>query len=168
MFHYTQAWDAPDTALLLNERLINCPPQVAPPLVQALFDEITWATEDEKTQVLKDSFRFKQYILLTRVYCDPIAEPTKEAGPSSSTSTSKKQKKRQQAPSGPVIVYVRPEDEFFHQHCTTSYTFPVEGRPVAKDELQPLRMVMLFSADKVPKARAALDSVVGNAAAGGQ
>lgn len=29
------AWDAKDTALLLNERLINCPPKIAPPLMQA-------------------------------------------------------------------------------------------------------------------------------------
>lgn len=33
---------------MINERLINCPPQLAPPLVQALFDEIQWATEDMK------------------------------------------------------------------------------------------------------------------------
>jgi hypothetical protein len=46
-----QAWAAEGTALLINERLINSPPQLAPPLVQALFDEIQWATEDEPTQV---------------------------------------------------------------------------------------------------------------------
>lgn len=46
-----QAWDLPGTGLLINERLINSPPQLAPPLVQALFSEISWATEDEPTQV---------------------------------------------------------------------------------------------------------------------
>jgi hypothetical protein len=55
--------------------------------------------------------------------------------------------------SAPVIVYVRPEDEFFHKHATASFTFPIEGRAVGKDELQPLRMVMLVPANKVDSAR---------------
>jgi protein BCP1 len=50
-------------------------------------------------------------------------------------------------------VYVRPEDEFFHQHASASFTFPVEGRAVGKDELQPLRLVMLLPASKVAAAR---------------
>lgn len=45
-----QAWEAEGTALLLTERLMNTPPQIAPPLMQAIFDEIEWATEDEPTQ----------------------------------------------------------------------------------------------------------------------
>lgn len=47
-----QAWEQPRTALLVSERLINCPPQLGPPLQQALFDEIEWATEDEPTAVI--------------------------------------------------------------------------------------------------------------------
>lgn len=54
---------------------------------------------------------------------------------------------------GPVVVYVRPEDEFFHKHASASFTFPVEGRAVGKDELQPLRLVMLLPASKVEAAR---------------
>eukprot|EP00882_Tetradesmus_deserticola_P020570 GHRQ01022224.1.p1 GENE.GHRQ01022224.1~~GHRQ01022224.1.p1 ORF type:complete len:254 (+),score=93.39 GHRQ01022224.1:84-845(+) len=42
-----KAWDAAGTGLIINERLVNCPPQLAPPLVQALFDEVGWAAEDE-------------------------------------------------------------------------------------------------------------------------
>lgn len=46
-----QAWGDAGTALMLNERLINAPPALAPPLMQALLDEVAWATEDEPTQV---------------------------------------------------------------------------------------------------------------------
>lgn len=53
----------------------------------------------------------------------------------------------------PVVVYVRPEDEFLHKHATASYTFPIEGKAVGKDELQPLRLVMLLPANKVAAAR---------------
>lgn len=40
------------TGLLVNERVVNCPPQIGPPLMQALFDEISWAIEDEPTEVI--------------------------------------------------------------------------------------------------------------------
>ena len=52
----------------------------------------------------------------------------------------------------PLIVYARPEDEFYHRRCTASYTFPT-GREVAKDELQPLRLVMLLSGAQIAEAR---------------
>lgn len=51
-------------------------------------------------------------------------------------------------------MYVRPEDEFFAQHAPAgTATFAVTNRPVAKDELQPLRMALLLPAAKVPVAR---------------
>lgn len=56
-------------------------------------------------------------------------------------------------PGTPHIVYVRPEDEFFHAQAAAAFTFPVEGRAVGKDELQPLRLVLLLPASKVPAAR---------------
>lgn len=46
-----QAWAAPGTGLLISERLINCPPQLAPPLQQNLFEEIKAAAEEEDTEV---------------------------------------------------------------------------------------------------------------------
>jgi hypothetical protein len=44
-------------------------------------------------------------------------------------------------------------------------TFPVEGRVVGKDDLQPLRMVMLVEAARIPDVRRELDKTVGNMAA---
>ena len=52
-----------------------------------------------------------------------------------------------------VIVYARPEDEFYHKHSSWSYTFPISGREVEKDELQPLRMVLGISAKQADLAR---------------
>lgn len=46
-----QTWGNAHAGLLLSERLVNAPPQLAPPLNQALFDELEWAQEDEPTQV---------------------------------------------------------------------------------------------------------------------
>ncbi len=40
-----QAWDGDGTGLIVSERLVNCPPQLAPPLVKGLFDEISAAAK---------------------------------------------------------------------------------------------------------------------------
>lgn len=53
----------------------------------------------------------------------------------------------------PVIVYARPEDEFYHKHCSWSYTFPVTNKDIAKDELQPLRLVLSITPQQVTAAR---------------
>lgn len=51
-----------------------------------------------------------------------------------------------------LIVYTRPEDEFYHKHCTASYTFPT-SRAAGKDELLALRLVMLLSSEQISAAR---------------
>lgn len=33
--------------LMVSQRVVNLPPQLLPPLYDALFDEVSWATEDE-------------------------------------------------------------------------------------------------------------------------
>jgi len=183
-----QAFDQQGTALLINERLINAPPKLAPPLMQFLFEEVKEASKDkELADDVRQSFKLQRYLVATRVYEDRERQPTDGAGPSRATKKSRmapvddtKQPSASGAagPSGSsaggstsgtgkqVIVYLRPEDEFLHKHASWSYTFPVEGRPVGKDDLLPLRLVMLVDASKVQAARAALDSVVGNMAAG--
>ncbi len=45
-----QVWNGTHTGLVVHERLINCPQELAAPLLQALFDEIAWATEDEPNE----------------------------------------------------------------------------------------------------------------------
>ena len=64
-----------------------------------------------------------------------------------------------------MLVYLRPEDEFLHRHSDWSFTFPVEGKAVGRDELRPLRMALLVRADKMAAVRRGLDGAVGNAMA---
>ena len=59
------AWGAPGAALLISERLLNCPPQLAPPLMESLFEEVA--------EVVKE--KIKQYIFVVRAYQDPSAAP---------------------------------------------------------------------------------------------
>lgn len=37
--------------VLVSQRVMNLPPQLLPPLYDALFDEVSWATEDEVRHV---------------------------------------------------------------------------------------------------------------------
>lgn len=53
------------------------------------------------------------------------------------------------------------------QVCSWSFTFPIEGRPVAKGDLRPLRCVMGVEARRMAEARAMLDHMVGNVMAEG-
>ena len=41
-----QAWAAPGTGLVVNERLVNCPPQLAEPLQESLFGDVEEAAGD--------------------------------------------------------------------------------------------------------------------------
>lgn len=159
-----QALGAQGTGLIVSERLINCPPKLAPPLLQFVFDEIGWAAgDDEAAQDVREAFTFQRYLLLTRVYADPLDEgpraPASGGGGPGPSVVGRQQHK------DPTIVYVRPEDEYLHQVCTWSFTFPIEGRPVAKDELRPLRMALLVDARRVAEARQMLDLMIGNMAA---
>ncbi len=43
-----------EVGLLLSERLVNIPIELAPPLYQGLFDEVFWATEDEVRNTIPD------------------------------------------------------------------------------------------------------------------
>ncbi|EPS74079.1 hypothetical protein M569_00676, partial [Genlisea aurea] len=57
-----------DVGLIISQRVVNLPPQILPPLYDALFDEIRWATEDEPTDELRNSFRFKNYLIISKIY----------------------------------------------------------------------------------------------------
>ena len=83
--------------MLLNERLINSPPKLAPPLMQFLSEEVAAASADsDLTKQQRESFKFKRYLVVTRVYADNEAPAAAAAGPSSS----KKQKVGAAPPAG--------------------------------------------------------------------
>ncbi|KAJ0677795.1 putative BCP1 family protein [Helianthus annuus] len=59
---------AEHVGLVISQRVVNLPPQLLPPLYDGLFDEISWAIEDEPTEELRKSFCFKYYLILSKVY----------------------------------------------------------------------------------------------------
>ncbi|GAQ80747.1 hypothetical protein KFL_000610250 [Klebsormidium nitens] len=138
--------------LLVSERLINVPLDLAPPLHQGLFDEISWATEDEPTEELRESFRFSKYLLLTRVFEETQRADRQAAGPSS----------RGGDPSSSTI-YMKPEDEIWEQLSSWAYRFPVTAEALAAHESKHVRqMYLLMEIDpsKLPAFKKRLQKLV--------
>ncbi|MQL75670.1 hypothetical protein Taro_008044 [Colocasia esculenta] len=90
---------AHSTGLLVCERFVNFPHQPVPHLYDALFDEVSWATEDEETHEIRDSFCFKFYLLLTRIFMKKSSYDSKGRN----------------FDSDEPIVYTKAEDEIFHK-----------------------------------------------------
>ena len=178
------------TGVLVSERLLNIPPAVAQPLHEALFDEIAWATEDEPTAELKASFGFGQYLVVSRVYLDDgkggeEEEEEEDEDESDEDEKKKKKKKQKSAPApapastsssaAPVVVFARPEDQFFSEVAEWSFVFeppPLpeaaggenrDRQPQRRGELRRARLVALVDASKVKEVREKLREAVGGA-----
>ncbi|CAK7357361.1 unnamed protein product [Dovyalis caffra] len=136
-----------NVGLLVSRRVVNLPPQLLPPLYDALFDEVSWAIEDEPTKELRNSFRFKSYLLVSKIYKHKNAD----------------KKSRLSSDSEEAIIYDKPEDEIFHKLCSWSFNFPFHAEQVVAHELKnyrPMGLVMAVEADKVPTFREQLRSLI--------
>ncbi|XP_043721280.1 protein BCCIP homolog [Telopea speciosissima] len=140
--------EASNVGLLVSQRVVNLPPQLLPPLYDALFDEVSWATEDEPTEELQDSFRFKFYLVLTKIYKHKNANQQK--------GTSKHC-------TDEPIIYLKPEDEIFHKLSSWSFSFPLRTQQPAMHELRNYTLtglVMAVEANNVPTFRKELKSLI--------
>ncbi|GAY58948.1 hypothetical protein CUMW_190780 [Citrus unshiu] len=117
---------ANDVGLLVSQRVVNLPPQLLPPLYDALFDEVSWATEDEPTEELRNFFRFKCYLLVSKIY--------KLKHKNANQKNNRNLKRRSASDSGDEIVYIKPEDEIFHKLSLWSFSFPMQTQQVETQE----------------------------------
>ncbi|KAL8549651.1 hypothetical protein ACS0TY_008483 [Phlomoides rotata] len=138
---------AQDVGLVVSQRVVNLPPQLLPPLYDALFDEVNWATEDEPTEELRRSFRFKHYLIISKIYKIKNADQSRG-----------KIQSREEA-----VIYIKPEDEIFYELSSWSFSFPLHAQQVTTDELKnyrPMGLVMAVEASKVSKFRKQLHSLI--------
>ncbi|KAG7549399.1 BCP1 family [Arabidopsis thaliana x Arabidopsis arenosa] len=132
---------AKDVGLLVSQRVMNLPPQLLPPLYDGLFDEVSWATEDEPTEELRGSFRFKSYILITKIY--KLKHP-------------KQRKPCRGEKENEETIFLKPEDKIFLELSSWSFTFPIHSQPVTSQELKNYQLtglVMVVEAQKIPEFR---------------
>ncbi|KAL4283273.1 hypothetical protein GQ457_16G027900 [Hibiscus cannabinus] len=138
---------AQDVGLLVSQRVVNLPPELLPHLYDALFDEISWATEDEPTEELRDSFQFKFYVVVSKIY------KLKNANKKRSSSTDEDD----------AFIYIKPEEEILHKLSIWSSLFPLQTQQVATHELKNYQLtgiVMAVKAEDISSFRQQLRTLI--------
>ncbi|XP_072029854.1 protein BCCIP homolog [Amphiura filiformis] len=129
--------------LLINERFVNIPPQLAPPLHNSLQKDVTTAA------VKNSKFKFDYYLLLSKTYKDAISP---EQG------SSKKKSKGTKIAESDQLMFANAEDEYFHKESVISFDYPVTdesdtalgGKWTFDDaEMRTFRTVMIVPASKM-------------------
>ena len=88
--------------LVLAERLINCPSEIAPPTYGMLIDEIEAAVED------KEPYEFSHYLLVSKTYHEIASMLDQEDAPKQKKNKASRSKK---------IFYFHPEDEILQKYA---------------------------------------------------
>ena len=88
--------------LILTERFVNMPPQVASPMYTMLQEEISWAIQE------KEPYSFSHYLILSKAYEEVAPSVDDEYGP---------QKKRRKGTTSNETMYFHPEDEVLHKNA---------------------------------------------------
>ncbi|CAI4216928.1 unnamed protein product [Parascedosporium putredinis] len=118
---FTAVLEDPTAAvgLVVSERLINMPSEVAGPLYTMLLDELDDAVEE------KEPYDFTHFLLPSRVYSEVLPDPDKQKGSASSSSRAA----AASASASDAVFYFHPEDEVLARfaQATASYDFTREG-----------------------------------------
>ena len=159
----------PHIGLVLSERLINMPAEIAPPLYTMLMDEVEAAVEDG------EPYQFTHYLLLSKTYQEvqsDIAMVVDDDDDDDNNNSSKGKRKKARTSGGAsadTLFYFHPEDEVFRKHAAASGTFPYtkidESVADSKRAFQDLGvksqgLLMLIEADKLPAAVEAVTKYV--------
>ncbi|KAL0933229.1 protein bcp1 [Colletotrichum truncatum] len=104
-----------EVGLILGERLINMPSEIAPPMYRMLIDEIEAAVED------KEPYQFTHYLILSKTY---------QEIESTLTETERKGKK---VKADATMWHFHPEDEVFVKHAAAhgSFSYTNDDQAVA-------------------------------------
>ena len=94
--------------LILTERMINIPSEVAPPMYQMLLEEITWAVAE------KEPYTFSHYLILSKTYQEITSLLDQELD---RPKKKKKQKMLQGASGDNGMFFFHPEDEILQRHA---------------------------------------------------
>eukprot|EP01024_Parvocaulis_polyphysoides_P071841 TRINITY_DN8990_c3_g1_i2.p1 TRINITY_DN8990_c3_g1~~TRINITY_DN8990_c3_g1_i2.p1 ORF type:complete len:276 (+),score=75.55 TRINITY_DN8990_c3_g1_i2:25-828(+) len=106
-----QFGDEKDLGVLINERFINCPPEVGPFAIQNLNDDLDWAVKNEETQEKKDSFKIKGVIYPTFIVKHPIQ---KGGSVQNQDGKTKKNRRKKSGDGQEDLVFLKPEDQWLY------------------------------------------------------
>lgn len=138
--------------LILSERLINMPSELAPPLYSMLVDEVEAAVED------KEPYEFSHYLILSKTY--------QEIESKLDVENQKRKKAKEEAGN----FYFHVEDEALHKHAVAygnfDYTKEDEAVADSKRAFQEMGVkahghMILIEASKFPGAVKAIHEYLG-------
>lgn len=129
---FEKVLQAPSTGLLLNERMLNMPPEMAPSLHQCLCDDLAWASKEAEP---KGAFSFKQLVLLSPRFKMSVVE---EESPAAAGSTAPA-KRMKGAPSSDLHFY-KWEEGLIAEKASLQFTF---GIPAATEVAAPQSRTVL-------------------------
>ncbi len=113
--------------LVLNERFVNMPHELAPAIFQSLLDDVAWARKELGSQNEREMFNFQQVLFVTRCFVDHVSTPTGSRPKKRRKKSSKKSKqahKDVRDNDRQLIYYMKFEDEIIHDMSTFSFSFP--------------------------------------------
>jgi len=153
---------AKGTGLVISERIVNLPPSLASPLHEALFDEVCWAIEDEKTAELRQSFEFKHFVIVTQFLRE-------RRGVAETDVASLRPKKKRSKVVDAEPIYLKLEDEVWSANCSFEFSFDCKQVAVLEDEVVDADeanfsrhiKVIVCDANVASKVRAQLKALVG-------
>lgn len=137
--------EAHNVGLLVSKHNTSLPDKLLPHLYDGLFDEVSWATEDEPTEEHRKSFCFKFYLVICQI------------GKLKNTSQKKRLNNEEE------ILYRNPEDEIFHKLSLWSISFPLQTEQLLTHESKNYRLmglVMAVEAERIPTFRSELHSLI--------
>ncbi|PVU86056.1 hypothetical protein BB559_006690 [Furculomyces boomerangus] len=152
-----------DVGIIFNERLMNMPVQVVPPMFKMLFEELEWAIAD------KERYDFEWYIMTSPIYKEiaPTGDSDGNKGdmeeemPGYVASGSKKSRISDKT------FYFHPEDEFIEEFVDYKFDYKFSKKDRAPDSrnsfaefgLSPLRRCFIVHKSKLIPIHKKLESV---------
>ncbi|KAI1498681.1 p21-C-terminal region-binding protein-domain-containing protein [Biscogniauxia marginata] len=133
--------------LVLAERLINVPSEIAPPMYGMLIDEVEAAVED------KEPYEFSHYLIVSKTYHE--IESTLDI----------EERKRKKGKQDATTLYFHPEDEVLQKHAVAygSYPFTKIDEAIADSKrafqemgIMPMGSMILIEASKFAAAAKAI------------
>ncbi|EPY51601.1 CDK regulator [Schizosaccharomyces cryophilus OY26] len=104
--------------LIVNERLINMPVQVIPPMYNMLLEEMQWAIDEN------EPYNFTHYLSLSRTYVEVASKLDDE---------DERPKKKGKKAGEQEICYFHPEDEQFRQAALSVADYPFANQDFNPD-----------------------------------
>ena len=109
--------------IVLSDRLINVPPEVAPPMYRMLQEEITWAIEE------KEPYTFSHYLIVSKTYQDKGQDSSTDGD----RSLQKRKKLEFSQKAQDAIGDFHPEDQVLRKHAIAYADFPYQKEETTRD-----------------------------------